>query len=362
MTWHDRRIRDTKSTSSRSDYTGHELYAAQAELADWATTMKQQDDQLRSYAASNSGGKVVRKVDSGVSIRGHCGANAAHQDTGSLSSTCSSNNTDNEQDDHSAQISSVSRPFRSEQPRSSSTGSPPRSILKSSTSRSRTASGDEADVDAEKKLHVRFQDEVEARAKELERVRRKQEKRQKQIELHNAHPLNVKKKTASSSNGKGKSRSKSPQERQQPIGQSDLSSQLQQQSQNMAKKSGILIQEIDSSVLSLSGSTTIETESPHARIKSYDYGAWDKFNIDVELSKLDAENANPPASANATRISMLVDTESVVSQDLDVEVESDLIATRLADDEKVKGNDCFKANEYVDAVSISALLSEVLPV
>ncbi|XP_026779620.3 RNA polymerase II-associated protein 3 [Pangasianodon hypophthalmus] len=71
-------------------------------------------------------------------------------------------------------------------------------------------------------------------------------------------------------------------------------------------------------------------EKPVQRIKSYDYKAWDKFNVDKALEALDKEVS--PAESN--------DSDSEEAQ-----VDRD-----LAEKEKEKGNKFFKDGKYDDAI------------
>jgi hypothetical protein len=74
-----------------------------------------------------------------------------------------------------------------------------------------------------------------------------------------------------------------------------------------------------------------------SRIKSYDYRGWDKFDPEQEHEqvKVDATVINPPKKSTIKVPNNLTEEERKL----------------LADKEKMKGNDCMRAQEYDQAVS-----------
>ncbi|KAJ3221659.1 hypothetical protein HDU81_010399, partial [Chytriomyces hyalinus] len=314
------RIKDTK-TPPKPSFSCSDVNAAILDLVNWTQSIKQTDEILRSQTEKSA--KSLRKMDSAISVRGstdkdlHSGENI---------------NTSSDNDESSEQQRSLvnSKPV-------------PKSILKmrSRASSPFTDNADEENDEAHQKKAVRFQDEVEAQARELERIKRKQEKRARQIEMHLAHPVGEKRKAGSK---QGKSRSPSP------------AHSAQQQSQKADSKlpepkKKILIQEVNSE---MDIQTTDAPQQKH-RIKSFDYGAWDKFDVEKELEKLETSETDfsgKKETVNTTRISepSAVKNANIPDVRPSRELENDVIATQLAEREKEKGNECFKVQEYVDAV------------
>ncbi|ORY28911.1 hypothetical protein BCR33DRAFT_772670 [Rhizoclosmatium globosum] len=339
--------------------TLNEVTDAAKEFSAWSEAIKATDSALRNT-------KSGLNKDSAVSVRGSAsstsnpipiGASASratplqnhhkkHNQNDELSAsyscTSSSDYSDSDSDSQNQQQSS-----------SMSSSPPPRSILKSATPPHSNEYASRED------RHVRFKDEVEAAARQLERIKRKQERRQRQVELHLAQPVVEKKK-------KGKKSSSNA----RPIATTSSSC--------TPPKSGIMIQEVDNvDETPLSVSAPIPTtaavslpKTPSAqpqpqtpvqqqqsnRIKSYDYRSWDKFNVDAELEKLEHEDANKPASSsNATssariNTSVTIDPKSVPTQVPEDIAKDSVMAPRLADAEKLKGNEAFKAKEYQEAL------------
>nr|KAJ3414441.1 Sperm associated antigen 1 [Polyrhizophydium stewartii] len=98
------------------------------------------------------------------------------------------------------------------------------------------------------------------------------------------------------------------------------------------------------------------------RIKSSDYRAWDRLDIDAELAKIDqpsqpaSTHPTPASSVDATRLNippprhqamMAASAASLASAAATVDPAE---ALHLAQHEKYKGNESFKAGEYDDAL------------
>ncbi|KAI9344184.1 hypothetical protein DFJ73DRAFT_840428 [Zopfochytrium polystomum] len=80
-----------------------------------------------------------------------------------------------------------------------------------------------------------------------------------------------------------------------------------------------------------------------SRIKSYDYRAWDRLDVDSELKRLDEETA-PKSKARINKVS-----DSVVPTDVTSPLSDPKEVELLADKEKIKGNEAFKAGDWQEA-------------
>ncbi|KAJ3020193.1 UNVERIFIED_CONTAM: hypothetical protein HDU68_010306, partial [Siphonaria sp. JEL0065] len=345
-----------------------EIQKEQLEFASWEQSIKSADASLRDTA-----GKVpLRKKDSAVSVRGSLDAvlvsttATTNKDTAetendnresSSASSYSSNSSDasdSDSDDSDANQSDSHQNSNSTSDAATTASRRPRSILKTATPPNGSPEG--------KNLHVRFQDEVEAAARELERIKRKQEKRQRQVELHLAHPV-TEGKSKKKSHGKKKNKKST---NAVVSGLSDtegvVGGTTGATANNFvtAKKSGgILIQEVDSleEQGSTPASTVAETSAAatkaSSRIKSYDYRSWEKFDVDAELEKLESEEH----TSTATRINPLTTTNpkdkptaNIPSIQQDIPLDDQVVVSRLAESEKQKGNESFKAKELNEAL------------
>ncbi|KAJ3404275.1 hypothetical protein HDU80_003083 [Chytriomyces hyalinus] len=337
------RIKDPK-TPPKPSFSCSDVDTAKLDLVNWTQSIKQKDSILRSQTEKS--GKSLRKMDSAICVRGSTDKDL-HSDE---NSTSSSDNDDDSSDQRS--LVNSKKPV-------------PKSILKIRTRTSSPSSdnADEENDEAHQKKAVRFQDEVEAQARELERIKRKQEKRARQIEMHLAHPVGEKKKAGSK---QGKSRSPSPShsaQQQQPQKTScDRTLSKEVDSRKVPDSKKILIQEVNSEM----NIQTTEAPQQKHRIKSFDYGAWDKFDVDKELEKLETTEADISAqkeTVNSTRISepSVVKNAKIPDVRPSRELENDVIATQLAEREKEKGNECFKVQEYVDALTYYTRSLDIKP-
>ncbi|KAJ3291578.1 RNA polymerase II-associated protein 3 [Rhizoclosmatium sp. JEL0117] len=77
------------------------------------------------------------------------------------------------------------------------------------------------------------------------------------------------------------------------------------------------------------------------RIKAYDYRAWDKFDVDAEITKVDSEDSSSAAMKDTRFETMETTTES--PEQLELRLESSLM-------EKEKGNAYFKKGDYTKAI------------
>lgn len=84
----------------------------------------------------------------------------------------------------------------------------------------------------------------------------------------------------------------------------------------------------------------MENKSLSQRIKSDDYRAWDTLDIDQELEKIDSCDI----MIKDGKLSELPKIESKVNVDISkIKLKSKGEIEVLAEQEKVKGNECFKA-------------------
>lgn len=101
-------------------------------------------------------------------------------------------------------------------------------------------------------------------------------------------------------------------------------------------------------------SSPIKNTTAHKnRIKSSDYRAWDKLDIEAELEKLDQPDKPATSFVRAQKASNLSATPHVnspVLMDIKTPAKNRSELEFLADLEKTKGNDCYKAGEYDDSV------------
>ncbi|XP_078664760.1 sperm-associated antigen 1-like isoform X1 [Branchiostoma floridae x Branchiostoma belcheri] len=77
-----------------------------------------------------------------------------------------------------------------------------------------------------------------------------------------------------------------------------------------------------------------------------DYRAWDKFDVDKELEKMDKDQGVKEESKNITENMAKVNK---LQQDMNTSDMSDEEKSRKAEREKDKGNEAFKANDYLEA-------------
>ncbi|KAJ3348276.1 Nuclear elongation and deformation protein 1 [Entophlyctis luteolus] len=212
--------------------------------------------------------------------------------------------------------------------------------------------------------HVRFLDEVEAARKEADRIKRKQERRKRQIEMHLQQAANSSTVPNShASTKKNKRKSKTSNSSRKYSGESDSSTGVVEIPFAVDGNDSDEVHEICTPGFqqSLSSAAPIQIPtSKHAnsatRIRSYDYRAWDMFDVEKELEKIDELPADREPSSTA-RINPYKSNSSVVPilDEPSALFEDDIVATSLAEAEKLKGNEAFKAKEYDDAVSIVSL-------
>ncbi|KAJ1546843.1 Sperm associated antigen 1, partial [Cladochytrium tenue] len=176
--------------------------------------------------------------------------------------------------------------------------------------------------DGEKKK-VRFKDQVEAAEKAAETRRKRQEKRQHAAEAHQQAQA-----------VKNKSRRA---RRRKPSGGAK-----EDDTNDVRGIEGVR-----------SGETAFPTTKPVSsqdnsapvRIKSTDYGAWDRLDVESELRKVDEETKVQTVGKtkihSVPEIPIPTDVGSVPEDSREVEF--------LADMEKNKGNEAFKAGDYVEA-------------
>lgn len=90
---------------------------------------------------------------------------------------------------------------------------------------------------------------------------------------------------------------------------------------------------------------------PIDRIKSTDYGKWEKFNVDAAVMKIDLEEERQRelvAMKNKKNCQKITLIEEIVDDEVDGL--SEFEKSRLAESYKDKGNECFKAKEYDEAI------------
>ena len=82
------------------------------------------------------------------------------------------------------------------------------------------------------------------------------------------------------------------------------------------------------------------TKIQNQRIKSDDYRAWEKLDLDKELEKIDSCNI----MIKEGKLSELPNIESKLNMDISkIKLKSKGEIEVLAEQEKIKGNECFKA-------------------
>ncbi|KAJ3306403.1 hypothetical protein HDV03_005371 [Kappamyces sp. JEL0829] len=82
-------------------------------------------------------------------------------------------------------------------------------------------------------------------------------------------------------------------------------------------------------------------QSGESRIKSNDYRSWDRFDVEGELEKIEQSAApSVPARINAAAEKHAAIPAGLTPQQM----------ARYAENEKLKGNDCMRAQEYEDAL------------
>ncbi|KAI8903748.1 hypothetical protein EDD86DRAFT_214142 [Gorgonomyces haynaldii] len=93
------------------------------------------------------------------------------------------------------------------------------------------------------------------------------------------------------------------------------------------------------------------TVSKNSRIKSSDYRSWDKFDVDKEIAQLELEDQPAPkARINTKQVSVKLDP----STDADSR-------KFLGDNERTKGNELFKDQDYESALECYLKSSELYP-
>lgn len=107
-----------------------------------------------------------------------------------------------------------------------------------------------------------------------------------------------------------------------------------------------------------SSDKTVAPSDKNNKIKTSEYyQAWDKFDVDAELDKLDSQE--PGHFVPTRKASKLADIPPVnASVKMDISVPSETSRSDLeflADIEKNKGNEVFKAGEYDEAVCLFSL-------
>ena len=101
--------------------------------------------------------------------------------------------------------------------------------------------------------------------------------------------------------------------------------------------------------------TILNPKKEASRIKSSDYRSWDRLDVDAELKKLDEQDSETSQFIPQKPASNLMKIP-IVNSTINMDIKAPDNASRqeleyLADLEKVKGNECFKAQEYDDAVT-----------
>jgi tetratricopeptide (TPR) repeat protein len=95
-----------------------------------------------------------------------------------------------------------------------------------------------------------------------------------------------------------------------------------------------------------------EKDPQKNRIRSTDYRSWDRLDVDAELDKLEKEGIAMLPAKKSSNLSTIPVVKTSVSMDIKIPtVKHPSQMEFLADTEKNKGNDAFKAGEYEDAVA-----------
>ncbi|KAJ3387763.1 hypothetical protein HDU84_000575 [Entophlyctis sp. JEL0112] len=218
--------------------------------------------------------------------------------------------------------------------------------------------------------HVRFLDEVEAARKEADRIKRKQERRKRQIEMHLQQAANSSTVPNShASTKKNKRKSKTSNSSRKYSGESDSSTGVVEIPFAVDGNDSDEVHEICTPGFQQSFSSAAPIQIPTSknansatRIRSYDYRAWDMFDVEKELEKIDELPADREPSSTA-RINPYKSNSSVVPvlDEPSALFEDDIVATSLAEAEKLKGNESFKAKEYDDALQYYTRSLQIKP-
>ncbi|CAH1248070.1 SPAG1 [Branchiostoma lanceolatum] len=89
-----------------------------------------------------------------------------------------------------------------------------------------------------------------------------------------------------------------------------------------------------------------QNKPSHKQSLPRDYRAWDKFDVDKELEKMDRDQGVKEDSKNITQNLAKVNK---LQQEMNTSDMSDEEKSRKAEREKDKGNEAFKANDYLEA-------------
>uniref|UniRef100_A0A3P9Q9W2 Sperm associated antigen 1 n=1 Tax=Poecilia reticulata TaxID=8081 RepID=A0A3P9Q9W2_POERE len=98
-----------------------------------------------------------------------------------------------------------------------------------------------------------------------------------------------------------------------------------------------------------------QTRNPSKRVVPRDYQEWDKFNVEEECGKVDGsmQRNDPPAQLNSGHLS--------IRREVDASLLSHQEKLLLANREKDKGNEAFRANDYEEAVAYYSRSLSIFP-
>uniref|UniRef100_A0A087XZH1 Sperm associated antigen 1 n=1 Tax=Poecilia formosa TaxID=48698 RepID=A0A087XZH1_POEFO len=95
-----------------------------------------------------------------------------------------------------------------------------------------------------------------------------------------------------------------------------------------------------------------QTRNPSKRVVPRDYQEWDKFNVEEECGKVDG-HLDPPARLNSGHLN--------IRREVDASCNSHQEKLLLANREKDKGNEAFRANDYEEAVAYYSRSLSIFP-
>ena len=105
-------------------------------------------------------------------------------------------------------------------------------------------------------------------------------------------------------------------------------------------------------------SAAVAAESQSQRIKSNDYRAWDRYDVEKELGKLELNNNKTDSAfhnlsaTSKPKVSRIADIPRVMKKPINASQDQ---LSYLANQERIKGNDAFRAGEFDEAVRNSSL-------
>jgi hypothetical protein len=320
-----------------------EINALAKELLDWQHNVKTADEKLRVSAK-----KTSISVKSSAPIRIVNAVTTAPDESSFV---------ENEDESSSSQEFMTDGSLFSEEDSSSSPGTPPE-LADDANDAQESAPLPQAQ---KAKKHVRFADEVEAAAKANERRIQAQLKREQKIAREREAALAAQAKKNKKRHRK-KSNTSDPKSEQVDLRNTEtITDNVTTTSANEES----FLQDAGSPTTTTTSITTTPIMNDSAkyasRIKSTDYRSWDRLNVDDALKAIDEEenqmsNSKSTATSPKTSKTRITPFKPDGSWVPPIENPAKIAANEhefeyLAEMEKNKGNEAFKAGDFQDAVS-----------